>query len=156
MIQQRIKQLGTRMSRTFLICCTAVAFPPLREVGSFTSNPESSPELSKSNRLAKILSCGIPSIEATGLTEIHTTELVNWNWIWKFKWWNLRKCSIFQKKQTLAFLLCKNLTLKTRKRWRNHTLIIWRKPPETRYTSFLLAFNFATNSSMPGEILDNI
>ena len=32
-------------------------------------------------------------------------------------------------------------------------MIIWRKPPEIRYTSILLAFSFLTNSSIPGESL---
>lgn len=62
----KLKQCTNGHRPTFLICCTAVAFPPLLEVGSFLSKPRNSPDVPNSSWFANTFSGGIPRIDATG------------------------------------------------------------------------------------------
>lgn len=56
----------TQLHQTCLICWTASALPPLREVGSVGSNPAYSPEVPNRSWFAMMFSGGIPSSNATG------------------------------------------------------------------------------------------
>lgn len=62
----KLKQCTNGHRPTFLICCTAVAFPPLLEVGSFLSKPRNSPDVPNRSWFANTFSGGIPRIDATG------------------------------------------------------------------------------------------
>lgn len=57
---------GTKLNQTCLICWTASALPPLREVGSVGSNPAYSPDVPKRSWFAMMFSGGMPSSDATG------------------------------------------------------------------------------------------
>ncbi len=58
--------------RTFFICSTTLALPPLREVGSVSSKPLNSPSSSNKSVFAKTFSLGICNWAATGCFQTHT------------------------------------------------------------------------------------